>query len=393
MPPYARILILTLCCALLPALSCTASRAQVPSRATLASPNTVRPFKGFVILELRIPMKAAGSRGLQALLVRPDEPGPHPLAIITHGTNNSAKVRLARSPRFQLPIAMEFARRGWTAVIVMRRNNGDSGGRFAEFPGICDREGYVAVGKAASDDLRAAITYLSTLPEVDARRIISLGISGGGFATVALTSDPPPGLVAAMNFAGGSWPFPNASACKNNLVSAFRFYGSQSRIPMLWVYSENDIVFWPEIAQQFYTAFTDAGGKARFIQAPPFEDNGHNLLGAKGIPIWTAYVDDFLKSQKLQLRSVLLPIPPPALLSRISPPPELSTSFIPYFEEYLAAQNEKAFAVSPDGAAGYSSGFHTVEDAKKSALELCQKNGAKCRVAIVNNSPVHLLPN
>ena len=89
-------------------------------------------------------MKAAGSPGLQALLVRPDEPGPHPLAIITHGTTQSLQQRLARLPRFQLPQALEFARRGWTAVIVMRRNNGESGGTFKEYVWVCDKDGYLA---------------------------------------------------------------------------------------------------------------------------------------------------------------------------------------------------------------------------------------------------------
>ncbi len=35
--------------------------------------------------ELRIPMAAAGPRGLEALLVRPADRGPYPLALISHG--------------------------------------------------------------------------------------------------------------------------------------------------------------------------------------------------------------------------------------------------------------------------------------------------------------------
>ncbi len=390
MPPYARILILTLCCALLPALSCTASRAQVPSKAALASPNTVKPFKGFVILELRIPMKAAGSRGLQALLVRPDEPGPHPLAIITHGTTQSLQQRLARLPRFQLPQALEFARRGWSAVIVMRRNNGESGGAFKEYVWVCDKDGYLAAGREAASDLRAAIEYLRTLPEVDPHKIIAVGVSGGGFATVALAADPPAGLVAAINFAGGGPVLPSFGACENNLLAAFHVFGSKSSVPMLWIYSENDLTFGPEVAQKFYAAFTDGGGKARFIKAPPFGDNGHNLFGGeRGIPFWTAYIDDFLKSQNLQLRTALLPLPPsPPASPPLQPPPELPADSKSYFEEYLTASNQKAFAVAANGFANYAAGFRNIEDAKKAALDLCQASGKQCRIALINNSPV-----
>jgi dienelactone hydrolase len=382
MQSSARISLLSLYCVFLWAVYGQTSYAQASA--------TAQPHKGFVILDLHIPMKAAGPRGLQALLVRPDEPGPHPLAIITHGTNPSLQARLARSPLFQLAEAMEFARRGWTAVIVMRRGNGESGGFFSENVWVCDKRAYLAVGQEAASDLRAAIEYLRTLPEVDPHKVIAVGISGGGFATVALAADPPAGLVAAINFSGGGPPFPKFAACENNLLAAFHLFGSKSSVPMLWIYSENDLTFGPEIAQKFYAAFTDGGGKARFIKAPPFEDNGHNLFGKRGIPIWTPYVDDFLKSQNLQLRAMLLPLPPPAL--PLQPPLELPAASKSYFDEYLAAYNQKAFAVAASGFANYASGFKNIEDAKKAALDLCQASGEQCRIAFVNNSFVSAPP-
>jgi dienelactone hydrolase len=382
MQSSVRIYVLPLYCAFLLAVYGQTCYAQAPVSA--------QPHKGFIILDLRIPMKAAGPRGLQALLVRPDEPGPHPLAIITHGTTSHLKTRLARSPLFQLPEAMEFARRGWTTVIVMRRNNGESGGAFKEYVSVCDKNGYVAIGHEAASDLRAAIEYLRTLPEVDPHRVIAVGVSGGGFATVALAADPPAGLVAAINFAGGGPPFPRFGACENNLLAAFHFFGSKSSVPMLWIYSENDLTFGPEIAQKFYASFTDGGGNARFIQAPPFEDNGHNLFGRRGTPIWAPYVDDFLKSQDLQLRTTLLPLPPPA--PPLQPPPELPAASKSYFDEYMAAHNQKAFAVAANGFANYASGFKNIEDAKKAALDLCRTSGEQCRIALVNNSPVSAPP-
>lgn len=382
-----RMLVLSLCGTFCSALCGPAGFAQAQNGTPQASPSPIGSPKGFVVLELRIPWVSAGPRGLQALLVRPDQPGAYPLAIITHGSNASPQARQALLPRYYLPVAMEFARRGWTAVIVMRRGYGDSGGRFTEWPPPCDSRRYVAWGNSAADDLRVAIDFLAKRPDVDAQHIISVGSSGGGFATVALTVNPPPGLVAAISFAGGSWLPRDSTVCDHNLVAAFRFYGSQSRIPMLWVYSENDQVFWLEIAKRFHFAFIDAGGQARFIQAPPFGDNGHALPTARGIPIWTAYVDDFLRSQKLPLRRNLLAVPQPAPIGPPQPPRELAASDLPYFQEYLAAKGQKALAVSPTGKANYASGFLELSDAEESALGLCESHGERCRIAFLNNYP------
>src|SRR5258708_4867058 len=157
----------------------------------------------FIEKEFRIPVPAAGSKGLQALMIRPNEPGPHPLAVVNHGSPRDVNDRPLMHPYSEWMQAMEFARRGWAAVVVMRRGYGQSGGEVAEGLGTCNHPDYLRAGEASASDLRAAIEYLSQLPEIDPNRIISVGVSAGGFATVALTADPPRGLVAAISFAGG----------------------------------------------------------------------------------------------------------------------------------------------------------------------------------------------
>jgi dienelactone hydrolase len=153
---------------------------------------------------LRIPMSEAGKNGLEAVMIRPNDSAAHPLVLINHGTPREADQRPGMTAWGLTPQAREFARRGWTAVMVMRRGFGTSGGGFSEDAQACSSHpDYYDSGKESAKDLRAAIAYLSKLPEVDASRIISVGVSAGGFATVALTADPPPGLVAAISFAGG----------------------------------------------------------------------------------------------------------------------------------------------------------------------------------------------
>jgi dienelactone hydrolase len=275
--------------------------------ALLAIQTCTRPVVGqhLVEQELRIPAPGAGEQGLEALMVRPYEPGPHPLALINHGApRDKAEHQKMRPERF-LPQAREFARRGWTTVIVMRRGYGNSGGDFAEDAHPCSQHpDYYGAGVESANDLRAAIAYLSKLPEVDASRIISVGVSAGGFATVALTANPPQGLVAGISFAGGRGSQSNDNVCNAQVeINAFREFGKSSSVPMLWVYAENDHFFSPQLAAEFYRTFTEGGGKAQFVSAGPFGTDGHHLFSADGIPIWAPIVDAFLKSQNLDLRA------------------------------------------------------------------------------------------
>ncbi|HXW16506.1 MAG TPA: CocE/NonD family hydrolase [Terriglobia bacterium] len=254
--------------------------------------------------ELRIPAPGAGKQGLQAIMVRPNEPGPHPLALVNHGSPRAGSDRRKMTPGEMLPQAREFARRGWTTVIIMRRGYADSGGDFAEDAHGCGRNpDYYGAGRESANDLRAAIAYLSKLPEIDPARIISIGRSAGGFATVALTAKPPAGLVAGISFAGGRGSPAEDQVCNSaDLIDAFRRFGKTSRIPMLWVYAQNDHFFSPQLAREFYKAFTDSGGTAQFVSAGPFTTDGHHLFSPAGIPIWTPMVDAFLQSQNLVLR-------------------------------------------------------------------------------------------
>ena len=211
-----------------------------------------------------------------------------------------------------------------------------------------------------------------TLPEVDASRIISVGISAGGFANVALTADPPPGLVAAISFAGGRGSRRPDEVCNpGELIRAFHEFGEKSRIPMLWVYSENDHFFGPQIAQAFYQAFTQAGGKATFIHAAPYRKDGPGLFSLGGISIWTVMVDDFLKEQNLVLRTTLLALPEPP---DVSPPAQLKVGGREEFRSFLTLPPHKAFAVSTEGHFGYAFGRRSEKDAQRLAMEHCEEN-------------------
>jgi dienelactone hydrolase len=282
---------------------------------------------------------------------------------------------------------MEFARRGWATAVVMRRNYGTSGGRYAESSFSCTYPDYMHPARESSRDLRAAIDYLSTLPDIDPTRIIAIGPSGGGLAVVALTVDPPPGLVAVINFAGGWGHIAPDTVCQpGSLLSTFWLLGKKSRIPMLWVYAKNDHFIPASLAESLYQQFAEAGAKVTFIATPPFGNEGHALFTAAGIPVWTSYVDDFLKSQSLILRARPLSLPP---VPRIPTPSGLAPSGKPSFAAYLAGPGEKAFALDPGRSWGYELGCRTLDEAKRGALDRCKKGGGEsCDVVMINNTAI-----
>jgi dienelactone hydrolase len=334
---------------------------------------------------LRIPMAEAGHHGLEAMLVRPAAEGRYPLALVNHGAPRSAADRPGMTPLAFLPQAMEFARRGWAAAVVMRRGFGDSGGGFVESSGPCRSPNYVAAATSSAADLRAAIAHLAKRSDINASRMISIGLSAGGLATVALTANPPAGLVAAINFAGGRGSPKDGEVCgEDQLVAAFGVFGKRSRIPMLWIYAENDRYFGPALAERFHAAFLAGGGKAEFVRHPPIGEDGHHLF-ATGIPLWTRHVDGFLKGQNLVLRETLLPFP----IAQIAPPPQLLENGRKAFADFLAAAPHRAFAMSSKGAFGWRSGRRTVDVAKQEALERCQKRADDCHIVAVDDAAVH----
>lgn len=355
----------------------------------LAAPAGAQDARPLYIREaLRIAMPEAGAKGLEAVLVRPAAEGKYPLVLINHGAPRKPTDRAGMTPLTFLPQIMEFARRGWAVAAVMRRGFGDSGGALAEATGPCQNPDYVASGRSAARDLRAVIEHLARRPDIDAQRIISVGQSAGGFATVALTADPPAGLVAAISFAGGRGSPRDGEVCaEDRLVAAFAAFGKTSRIPMLWVYADNDLFFGPELVQRLHQAFAAAGGQAELIRHPAFGKDGHALF-AIGIPLWTPYVDAFLKRRQLMLRASLLPIP----LPNIAMPAGLGENGRKAFAHYRTAGPHKAFAMSPKGAFGWRAGRRTVEEARQGALENCAKRAPDCRIVIIDEAAQQPVP-
>jgi dienelactone hydrolase len=331
--------------------------------------------------DLRIAATTAGPRGLEAMLLRPSGTRRYPLALISHGTPRDAAERAGMSPYGSYRQALEFARRGFAALVVMRRGYGNSGGDYAEGSGPCGSRDYSLSARASVSDLQAAIEAMKSRTDLSTSGMIAVGVSAGGFAMVALTADPPAGLAAAISFAGGRGSRADNDVCdEDTLVREFGVLGRTSRIPMLWVYARNDRFFWPELAHRMHAAFTGAGGRAQFIDAPSTGDDGHFLFST-AIPLWTPMVDGFLRDQNLGTRDIAAA---PALAA-LAQPPQLGEKGHAGFADYLSASPHNAFARSPRGAFAYRGGRRSARDAADDALAACANFAPDCTLYAVDD--------
>lgn len=280
--------------------------------------------------------------------------------------------------------ALEFARRGFAVLIVTRRGYGSSGGDYAEGASACGQNEYLKAATESARDLRAAVEFMQTRTDVRTEGMIAIGRSAGGVAAVALAADPPSGLAAVINFAGGRGSRGDRDVCGADAqVESFGILGRTARVPMLWVYSENDLYFWPELAQRFHAAFQASGGRAKFVAAPPFERDGHSLFSEAGARLWIPIVDGFLREQNLGLPTLLPPLAGDALAAPAHFRPDGPGRAA--FRQYLRANDNKAFAVSQKGDYAWRSGATTEREAEAAAREACESKGATCTIYAVNN--------
>jgi len=122
---------------------------------------------------------------------------------------------------------------------------------------------------------------------------------------VALSSKNPPGVPGMVNFAGGrgghqKLPGGGIGNCTPEaLVQAAARYGATARVPLLWIYAENDSFFEPALAKRMAAAYDASGGKATFRPVGAFGRDGHSLAGSdSGAPIWQPLVQSFLAGLK-----------------------------------------------------------------------------------------------
>jgi dienelactone hydrolase len=169
--------------------------------------------------------------------------------------------------------------------------------------GNCRNPNFRDAGLAAAQLNLWIIEYMSTLKRIMPDHVIVVGQSAGGWAAIALSSVNPPPVKAIIAFAAGRGGRldgkPNNNCAPDKLVEATGAFGRTSRVPMLWIYIENDTFFGAELSKRMHAAFTGAGGIAEYHLLPPHGSDGHFLIGAAdAVPIWSPLVAAFLDKHK-----------------------------------------------------------------------------------------------
>ena len=244
----------------------------------------------------KIPSADSG-RLMLTTVFRPPGEQPRPLVVINHGSPVSGREQMPRQ-RFSIAAGW-FVRQGYVVAVPLRRGYGETGGQYAEASGPCDASDYFGSGTQAARDVDAAVQFMRGQPLVQPDRTLIVGQSAGGWATVGYSARNPANVPAMVNFAGGRGGryqnIANNNCSPRNLVDAAGKFGRSARVPMLWIYTQNDSFFDPQLSQRMADAYKASGGNAEYRLLPPFGSDGHSLFGASdGVPVWSPLVQRFI---------------------------------------------------------------------------------------------------
>jgi hypothetical protein len=224
---------------------------------------------------------------------------------------------------------------------------------------------------------------------VDATRWLVAGQSVGGLTTVATVGRAPEGLVGGINFSGGTGGNPDVNPGRPcNPGATTRYWGNiakNAKVPMLWMYWQNDKYWGPDIPKDWHQAWTRGGGQAQFAAFGPSGDNGHNGL-SEDMDHWLPVVDRFLQDLGFN-RPGIVTTPPPSGFADIADASRVpvSSGGKAAYAKFLEMANPKAFAITPKGGYGFARGDY----AAGRALGNCQRNnGNTCAMYAVNDDVV-----
>lgn len=386
-PAHARARLAALATLLALALAAHAPPARAQTRPTAEAGGRARlPRLASDMNESVLMLRTASGDTLETTLFRPDGPGPFPTLIYNHGKEAGAPTAQTRAR--PLAVARAFVTRGYLVAVPMRRGFARSSGAYRELS--CDAG---ANGLRQAEDIAEAVDALRRLPEVDASRIVLLGASYGGLASIAYARRPAPGVRGVVNFSGGLWQ----TGCLNwqdDLAAAFARYGQQARLPSLWLYGANDQL-WPDaLVYRMFADYAAGGSRATLVDYGHYKNDSHRLLGDRdGVAIWWPPLAVFLTRLGLPTvprYRVEAPAPPTpsgyAAVHDVVAVPFLDSEGRLAYQAFLQQFPSRAFALSASGAWAWAEGG---DDPAAVALDTCQRRSRlPCRLYAVDDTVV-----
>ena len=252
-------------------------------------------------VELPISDNAGGEVRAHVRICEPDVLTPHPVVLFVHGDPGDLDRPKSEMPACNDEYNAWFIRRGFAVVTLLRLGFGATGGPYLEGKGECSEADYVRSGREIARQTDSVVRYLAGQPDMDAKRIVVLGHSAGGWGTLAYDGMDHPGVIGFINMAGGKgghYGGVKNQVCRiDQLSAAVSQFGASAKTPMLWMYAKNDSYFGPKFVHVLFTRFTQAGGVATLEQLDRFGADGHVLLmGRGGSVYWGPRFAVFLNS-------------------------------------------------------------------------------------------------
>lgn len=330
------------------------------------------------------------TRQIPVVIFRPRGDGPFPLVIMNHGRSVPDKRAQQGIQRYE-HFSRYLVSKGFAVLLPTRVGYAETYGDFdPEANGDCNSLRVDASAKAASDQVLATLAFAKTLPYIDTSRWLVMGQSMGGFTSIATVSRQPAGLVGAINFSGGSGGNPElrpGNPCSPARVAAlWKGQAATARVPMLWLYWENDLFFGAAVPRMWHEAFTAGGGQAEFHQLPAIGNNGHGAINFD-MNHWVPIVEPWLAKLGFDKPGTIARPPASgfAAIGDVDKVPMTGAGREARYARFLESKLPRAIAIGADGASGIASGDWAIGR----ALGFCQKRrGEPCKLYAVDNDVV-----
>ena len=230
----------------------------------------------------------SGKLRLKALLWKPAGPGPFPAVLFCHGSGGADADHTAGLPMTKAAekLAPLFLKHGYAFLYLFRRGHGLSADQGPFMQDILQRQ-EAARGKEARqhlqfvlattdhlDDVLAALSFLKTVPGIEAKRIAIAGHSFGGQLTL-LAAERDNTIRAAVTFAAAAGSWERSPELRKRLLTAV----DKATAPIMLIQAANDYSTAP--GQALADELTRLHKSHLLKIYPPIggtSEDGHNFL-------------------------------------------------------------------------------------------------------------------